>query len=118
RVEAQMSGRATTTLFEEAGPNSTHPARDDLPLVGARYRVMGMLGGGGMGNVYLAHDIELDELVAVKVLKAALSKRREQIDMLRREVKFARRVTHPNVLRTFDIGDHEGAKYVTMELVE
>jgi eukaryotic-like serine/threonine-protein kinase len=100
-----------------SGPPSA-VQREDLPLIGDRYRVLGMLGGGGMGNVYLAYDLELDEHVAVKVLKASLSRRPEQLDMLRREVKFARRVTHPNVLRTFDIGTHEGGKFFTMELVE
>lgn len=115
-----MAERPTTTFLDEEGaePPRTVRALEGLPLLGERYRVLGMLGGGGMGNVYLAHDIELDENVAVKLLKASLSKRREQVDLLRREVKFARRVTHPNVLRTFDIGDHEGAKFLTMELVD
>jgi TolB-like protein len=99
-------------------PPRTVSALDGLPLLGSRYRVLGMLGGGGMGNVYLAHDTELDENVAVKLLKASLSERQDQIALLRREVKFARRVTHPNVLRTYDIGEHEGAKFITMELVD
>ncbi|MBX3226814.1 MAG: protein kinase [Labilithrix sp.] len=104
------------TATGETGAQFPAP-RDDLPLIGARYQVLGMLGGGGMGNVYLAHDTELDEDVAVKLLKATYAARPEQVDLLRREVKFARRVTHPNVLRTFDIGSHEGSKFITMELV-
>ncbi len=107
----------TATLVDLAARGSL-VALQGLPLLGARYRVLGMLGGGGMGNVYLAHDIELDENVAVKLLKASLSEGQEQIALLRREVKFARRVTHPNVLRTFDIGEHDGAKFITMELVD
>jgi eukaryotic-like serine/threonine-protein kinase len=118
-----MGADHSTTTFrdsaeEDGGAAPRSVALEGLPLIGARYRVLGMLGGGGMGNVYLAHDTELDENVAVKLLKASLSKRRDQIDLLRREVKFARRVTHPNVLRTFDIGEHEGAKFVTMELID
>ncbi|MBX3188190.1 MAG: protein kinase [Labilithrix sp.] len=112
-----MSDRPVTTWIDDDVPQ-TVVAHHELPLIGSRYRVVGMLGGGGMGNVYLAHDTELDEHVAVKVLKPALSRRREQLELLRREVKLARRVTHPNVVRTFDIGDHAGSKFVTMELVE
>jgi eukaryotic-like serine/threonine-protein kinase len=110
--------RHDTTTLGTREPVGAVNALEGLPLLGERYRVLGMIGGGGMGNVYLAHDTELDENVAVKLLKASLSKSAEQVDLLRREVKFARRVTHPNVLRTFDIGDHEGAKFLTMEHVD
>ncbi len=106
------------TRTEASGPDAAADWQDELPLIGQRYRLIGMLGGGGMGNVYLAYDAELDEEVAVKLLKPSLSERNDQIEMLRREVKFARRVTHPNVLRTFDIGEHDGSKFITMELVE
>src|SRR5262245_8525426 len=84
-------------------------------LVGGRYRIVRWLGGGGMGRVYEALDTELDERVALKVLRAGLSD--EALERFRREVKLTRRIVHKNVARMFDIGEHKGEKYLTMELV-
>jgi serine/threonine-protein kinase len=88
------------------------------PVVGERYVILGMLGAGGMGNVYKARDLELDELVALKVLRPELVGAPGVLDRFRREVKLARRVTHPNVARVFDIGEHRGEKLLTMELID
>ena len=88
------------------------------PLVGGRYRILGLLGAGGMGSVYRALDVELDEPVALKMLRSDLVDSSRVLELFRREVKLARRVTHPNVARTFDIGEHDGARYLTMELIE
>jgi serine/threonine-protein kinase len=114
----------TRTIRDDAAPTEatsslspTDEPAHKLPTLGGRYDVLGLLGGGGMGSVYLAHDLELDERVAVKLLHASLIATPEQVDLLRREVKLARRVTHPNVVRTFDIGSHEGSKFLTMEYV-
>lgn len=65
---------------------------------------MALLGQGGMGRVYRARDTELDEVVALKVLQSELVSSPEMVERFRREVKLARRVTHPNVARMFDIG--------------
>lgn len=113
-----MTDDRDTTLIDGGEGLRESSWSDALPFLGERYRVLGVLGGGGMGTVYLADDTELGERVAVKVLNASLSERASQVEALRREVRFARKVTHPNVLRTFDIGDHDGAKFITMELVE
>jgi serine/threonine-protein kinase len=86
--------------------------------VAGRYDVLGLLGEGGMGTVYRARDRELDELVALKVLRAGAATD-EAIARFRQEVKLARRVTHANVARTFDLGEDEaGVRFLTMELVE
>ena len=87
----------------------------DAELVAGRYRIVRWLGGGGMGRVYEALDTELDEHVALKVLKAGLSD--DALERFRREVKLTRRIQHRNVARMFDIGEHEGEKFLTMELV-
>lgn len=87
-------------------------------LLGGRYEVIGLLGAGGMGSVYRAHDRELDENVALKVLSREMLAAPGILERFRQEVKLARRVTHLNVARTFDIGEHEGQKFLTMELVE
>src|SRR5207248_5971367 len=85
-------------------------------LVAERYRIVRWLGGGGMGRVYEARDTELDERVALKVLKAGLSD--DAIERFRREVRLTRRIQHRNVARMFDIGDHGGDKFLTMELID
>jgi serine/threonine-protein kinase len=96
-------------------------------LVAGRYRVLSLLGCGGMGSVYRVHDTELDQVVALKLLRAdtALPHRARTphgdtsgTDRLRREVRLARLVTHRNVARTYDIGEHEGKKFLTMEFVD
>ncbi|MDQ3370026.1 MAG: serine/threonine protein kinase, partial [Myxococcota bacterium] len=85
-------------------------------VVAGRYRIVRWLGGGGMGRVYEALDIELGERVALKVLRANLSE--EAVERFRREVRLTRRIQHRNVARMFDIGDHHGDKFLTMELVQ
>lgn len=87
-------------------------------LVAGRYAVLGLLGAGGMGTVYRVRDLELDEVVALKLLKRELTRDPDAIARFRREVKLARRVTHRNVTRTFDLGDYRGVPFLTMELVE
>src|ERR1041384_8083069 len=87
---------------------------DESELVAGRYRIVRWLGAGGMGRVYEALDTELDERVALKVLRAGLSD--EAIERFRREVKLTRRIQHRNVARMFDIGEHGGARSPPMEL--
>jgi serine/threonine-protein kinase len=87
-------------------------------VIAGRYEVIGLLGVGGMGAVYKVRDRELDEVVALKMLKREIADSPGIVDRFRREVKLARRVTHPNVARTFDLGEHEGERFLTMEYVE
>src|SRR6185295_160829 len=75
-------------------------------------------GVGGMGSIYRARDRELDEVVALKMLRKDLVSAPGILDRFRREVKLARRVTHRNVARVFDIGEHGGEKFLTMEFVD
>jgi eukaryotic-like serine/threonine-protein kinase len=87
-------------------------------LVASRYRIEALLGEGGMGVVYRAHDTELDERVALKVLHGSDAGDEGMLERFRREVKLARKVTHPNVARTFDLGRCGDTRYITMELIE
>ena len=89
---------------------------DGTELVAGRYRIVRWLGGGGMGRVYEAVDTELDEQVALKVLRPGMSD--DALERFRREVKLTRRIQHRNVARMFDIGEHDGEKFLTMELVD
>lgn len=87
-------------------------------LIGGRYRLLELLGAGGMGTVYRAHDTELDEVVALKTLRRELVDAPGALDRFRRELKLARRVTHRGVARAFDMGDHQGERFLTMEYVD
>ena len=87
-------------------------------FIGERYRLLSMLGAGSMGVVYKVRDQELDEVVALKLLQSDVVAKSDAIARFRTEVKLARRVTHSNVARTFDIGKHGDDAFLTMELVE
>ncbi|HVM69603.1 MAG TPA: serine/threonine-protein kinase, partial [Gaiellaceae bacterium] len=103
------------TVVADFDPSCVEP--DEPHLLAGRYRLEGLLGRGGMGSVYAAHDIELDERVAVKLLAADTSDETAAV-RLRAEVRIARKVTHPNVARTYDVGIHDGRRFLTMELVD
>jgi eukaryotic-like serine/threonine-protein kinase len=84
----------------------------------ARYLVRRQVGQGGMGTVYAAHDMMLGELVALKVLRPLVAEDEVVVQRFRREVSLARKVTHRNVARIYDIDVCDGLYYLTMELVE
>ncbi len=82
-----------------------------------RYEIEKHIGEGGMGAVYRAHDREVDETIALKLLLGRSSHGSEVVERFRREVRLARRVTHRNVARTYDLGEHEGLRFLTMEYI-
>ncbi|MGZ5967434.1 MAG: protein kinase domain-containing protein [Polyangiales bacterium] len=82
-----------------------------------RYEILGALGEGGMGAVFRVLDLELREEIALKVLRPEMVEVPGALERFRREVKLARRVTHPSVARTFDLGSYQGTRYLTMELI-
>ncbi|MCX4246324.1 serine/threonine-protein kinase [Paraliomyxa miuraensis] len=83
-------------------------------LFGGRYRIDRCLGRGAMGTVYAAHDSVVNEDIALKLLSLPDG---ESTERFAREVRLARRVTHRNAARTFDLGEFEGVHFITMELV-
>jgi len=83
-----------------------------------KYVIQGRLGEGGMGVVYRARDTILDEPVALKVISSSIAADEGSLERLKREVVLARRVSHPNVSRIFDIGESDGIHYVSMELID
>ncbi len=86
-------------------------------IFAGRYELLSELGKGGMGVVFRARDRELDEEVALKILKTVGEERSAQADRLRQEIKLARAITHPNVVRAFDFGETAGSRFLTMEYV-
>ena len=85
---------------------------------GGRYELLSLVGTGAFGSVYRARDTELDETVAVKVLKPEHIVQPDALERFRREVRLARRVAHPNVARTYDIGSHKAERFLTMEYID
>jgi HAMP domain-containing protein len=83
-----------------------------------RYEIGDVLGRGGMGVVYRAQDRQLGEAVAIKVLRPELGSLDPTVlERFKQELRLARRITHRNVVRTYDLGEAAGTYYITMELV-
>ena len=121
--ETRLSSRPGRDTFGPS-PAPTGPA----PLLGPgdefgpRYRILRVLGAGGMGVVYHAWDQELGEAVALKLIRPEVSAdpatARELQARFKRELLLARKVSHRNVVRIHDIGEVNGTKYITMSFVE
>ncbi len=87
-------------------------------IIAERYRVVALAGRGGMGEVYRAEDLTIEQAVALKFLPAALSQDAAALARFHAEVRTARQVSHPNVCRMFDIGEADGTLFLTMEYVD
>ena len=94
--------------------------------VGGRYRVLERIGKGGMGEVYAARDLDLEDRVALKVIRSEDTEEPALLERFKREIVLARRISHPNVCRVFDGGVYRRAgegeaqeiRYLTMEMLE
>ena len=87
-------------------------------VLAGRYRTIALLGKGGMGEVYRADDLTLGQPVALKFLPDEASHNEELLQRFRSEVRIARKVSHPNVCRVYDVGEVEGTTFFTMEYVD
>ena len=83
-----------------------------------RYKIIKLLGEGGMGAVYKAQDLELERELALKVVRPELSNNPEILQRFKQELILARQVTDRNIIRIFDLGEAQGIKFITMEYVE
>ncbi|HQR47101.1 MAG TPA: serine/threonine-protein kinase, partial [Thermoanaerobaculia bacterium] len=86
--------------------------------IGSRYRVVKLLGRGGMGAVYRCRDEELQRDVALKVIRPEIAADPDVLDRFKREIQLSSRITHRNVLRVYDLGEADGVRFLTMEFVE
>jgi eukaryotic-like serine/threonine-protein kinase len=82
------------------------------------YEIVALIGAGGMGEVYRAHDSRLGREVAVKVLPASFALDAERLRRFEQEARATGAMNHPNILGVYDIGSHEGAPYVVSELLD
>jgi predicted Ser/Thr protein kinase len=87
-------------------------------LLDNRYRILGLLGRGGMGEVYKAEDLKLKQTVALKFLPEHFAEDAAARERFYNEVRTARQVSHPNVCRVFDIGEVEGSHFLSMEFID
>src|SRR5688572_30535638 len=90
------------------------PARDSF----GHYQILSMIGSGGMGEVYLADDIKLGRMVAIKFLNEKYSKDEELLGRFVQEAKAASALNHPNLITVYEIGEHEGSHYISTEYIE
>ena len=82
-----------------------------------RYEIVEELGVGGMGRVYRARDAKLDEVVALKLIRPEIAAERTIVERFRNEIKIARRITHKNVCRVYDLHEEGGRLFLSMEYV-
>jgi predicted Ser/Thr protein kinase len=115
---------AETVAVETPGPPlSSASTVDDgrfVPgtVLGERYRIMSLLGRGGMGEVYRATDLKLGQQVALKFLPESMARDPKTLDRFHNEVRIARQVSHPSVCRVYDIGELDGHPFLSMEYVD
>jgi predicted Ser/Thr protein kinase len=112
------SGPSPAGSGSQPGGAASHQGRF-LPgiVLAGRFRIVALLGRGGMGEVYRADDLTLDQPVALKFLPEA-ARDAEHLERFRQEVKIARKVSHPNVCRVYDISEAEGRHFLSMEYVD
>jgi len=109
---------ATTSGWLSSSGSIDHGRFAPGAVLDNRYRIIGLLGRGGMGEVYRADDLRLGQPVALKFLPAELSTDARRLAQFHNEVRTARQVSHPNVCRVYDIGEVDGALYLSMEYVD
>src|SRR5579872_319565 len=123
------SQTATVAIVASASPSSasrlssTSSGADEgrfVPgtLVAGRYRIISLLGRGGMGEVYRATDLTLAQPVALKFLPDSGTDSQRALERFHNEVRVARQVSHPNVCRVYDVGEADGVPYISMEYVD
>lgn len=123
-VSPEFDATLETQKFSEqsAAQASTGNSQNGKFVAGTvlanRYRIIGLLGKGGMGEVFKAEDIKLNQTVALKFLPDDLEKDKAALDRFHAEVRNARQVSHPNVCRVFDIGETRERHFLSMEFVD
>ena len=122
-VVTQTEATPAAAPAPSRSPSSTSSSLDEgrfLPgtLLVGRYRIVALIGQGGMGEVYRANDLKLSQPVALKFLPEATARSETTLARFYNEIRVARQVSHPNVCRVYDLGDVDGQPYLSMEYVD
>jgi serine/threonine-protein kinase len=113
-AQSVRSGRSTSASYDSIDNARFVPGT----ILADRYRIVGLLGKGGMGEVYRADDLKLSQPVALKFLPDHLKSDGAALARFHREVRVARQVSHRNVCRVYDIGEAEGHLFLSMEFIK
>src|SRR5437867_11776027 len=114
----KTSSQRTTPVSRISSSSGPHGRFDPGTKLGSRYRVVALLGRGGMGDVYRADDLELGQAVALKFLPPALASNATELARFRGEVRVARQIAHPNICRVYDIGEADGHVFLSLEYID
>jgi protein kinase-like protein len=115
---SQSSNLQSSKLRSSSATSSSDGRFLPGTLLAERYRIIAKLGQGGMGEVYRADDVVLNQAVALKFLPRDVTDNPQALDRFRNEVRIARQVSHPNVCRVYDLGEIDGQLYLSMEYVD
>ena len=92
-----------------------------MPAIGdnfLRYKIISLIGSGGMGEVYLAKDRQLERKVAIKILRQKYHKNEDGLQRFIMEARSASALNHPNIITIYDIGEAEGSHYIASEFID
>jgi predicted Ser/Thr protein kinase len=122
-MNAPAESQTATVVIPQTLPQSATSTPEEgrfVPgaLVAGRYRIISLLGRGGMGEVYRATDLTLAQPVALKFLPDSGPDHQRTLERFHNEVRVARQVSHPNVCRVYDVGEADGMPYISMEYVD
>lgn len=115
---ASMFEEKRTLISHDLDGNANNGKLVAGTVIASRYRIIGLLGKGGMGEVYQAEDFKLSQTVALKFLPDKLEKDKAALNRFISEVRIARQVAHGNVCRVFDIGEVENRHFISMEFID
>lgn len=91
---------------------------EEIEVLGDRYHLQSSIGSGGMATIYRARDLQVDRVVAVKVLREVFSTDKQFVARFQREARAASVLKHPNIVQVYDYGQTYGNYYIVMELIE
>ncbi|HSO75569.1 MAG TPA: serine/threonine-protein kinase, partial [Blastocatellia bacterium] len=118
QAEDNPEQQAAVVSSTSASPSNSEGRFVTGSVLAGRYRIVSLLGRGGMGEVFKAEDLKLNQTVALKFLPEKIALDGGMLARFHNEVRIARQVAHPNVCRVYDIGEVEGLHFISMEFID